>query len=245
MSGLLLKDIDLDLPYYENKTSIKELINKQNIHEKDAILLDYEMNWKEKRMNFRDEIRCIADLYLYHLGKFQTQETKKIMINCVERVHNNEIRNCDGFTEVEVEFDYRTYTEFEKEEKKKFILEKLYEGVLKVGEAYKWEIPILNLAYQKVIEANYKNEYVWKQKVSPSRKYAAEIFCQHDIDNYTVTMNIKVRSTDELLKSELLIVEKPNEFAFVKHLGNLKWISNTEVVFSNKNKSKQWLVCIE
>lgn len=65
MSSLLLKDIDLDLPYYENKTSIKELINKRNIQEKDAILLDYKMNWKEKRMNFRDEIRCIADLYLH------------------------------------------------------------------------------------------------------------------------------------------------------------------------------------
>jgi hypothetical protein len=245
MSSLLLKDIDLDLPYKKNNALIEELVNKQNMQEKDAIRLDYEMNWKEKRMNFRDEIRCIADLYLHHLGKFQTQETKKIMINCVERIHNDEIQNCDGFSEVEVRFDLRTYSECKKEEKKKFILEKLYEGVLKVGEAYKWEMPILQQAYQSVIESNYKNEYVWKQKVSPSRKYTAEIFCQHEVDKYGVTMNIKVRNTDEIVKSELLIVERPNEFAFVKHLGNLKWISNTEVILSNKNKTKQWLVCIE
>ncbi|WP_410896635.1 hypothetical protein [Neobacillus sp. 204] len=72
MSSLILKDIDLDLPYKENKAFIEEIVNKQNMQERDAIRLDYKMNWKEKRMNFRDEIRCIPELYLHHLGKFQT-----------------------------------------------------------------------------------------------------------------------------------------------------------------------------
>lgn len=242
---MFLKDIDLDLPYKENKAFMEELINKQTMQERDAILLDYEMNWKEKRMNFRDEVRCIAELYLHHLGKFQTQETKKVTINCVEGIHNDEILNCDGFTEVDVGFDFRTYIECGKEEKKKFILEKLYEGVLKVGEAYKWEMSTLKQAYRSVVEGNYKNEYVWKQKISPSRKYTAEIFCQHEIDKYAVTMNIKARNTEEFVKSELLIVERPNEFVFVKHLGDLKWISNTDVILSNKNKTKQWLVSMD
>ncbi|MBT2739078.1 hypothetical protein [Bacillus sp. ISL-7] len=245
MSSLLLRDIDLDLPYKENKAFIEELINNQALQENDAIRLDYEMNWKKKRINFRDEIRCIADLYLHHLGKYLTQETKKIMINCVERINSNKIQTCDGFTEIEVEFDFRTYTKCEKEEKKKFVLEKLYEGVLKVAETYEWEVPMLKQAYQNVIESNYKNEYVWKQKASPSRKYTAEIFCQHEIDKYTVTMNIKSRDTNESVKSEILFIERPNGFAFVKHLGDLKWISNTEVILLNKNKTKKWLVCIE
>ncbi|WP_137791956.1 hypothetical protein [Bacillus sp. E(2018)] len=243
MSCLILKDIDLDLPYKENNAFIGELIDKKAIQKKDAIRLDYEKNWKDTRMNFRDEIRCIADLYLRYLGRFQTKKTKKITINCVESI-NDEIQNCDGFTEVEVEFDFRSYTEYEKEEKKKFILEKLYEGVLKAGEAYKWERSILKQAYKSVIESNYYNEYVWKQKISPSRKYTAEIFCQHEIDTYAVTLNIKARNTGELVKSELLIVERPNEFSFVQNLGVLKWKSNTEVILFNKSKVKQWLVCI-
>ncbi|MEH7010670.1 hypothetical protein V7087_07600 [Neobacillus niacini] len=247
MSSLILRDIDLDLPYKENKPFIEEVINKQGMEEKDAIRFDYEKNWKEKRLKFRDEIRCIADLYLHHLGKFQTNETKKVMINCVERISSEEVKSTsDGFTDVEVEFDYSAYEKLDNEVKKKLILEKLYEGVLKVAEVFEWDMPILNLTYQSVIENNYKNEYIWKQKTSPSKKYTAEIFCQHEIDKYVVTMIIKKKHTNELVKNEILFIERPHELAFVQHLGNLKWISNTEVILLNKyNKKKKWQVCIE
>jgi hypothetical protein len=137
VSSLILRDIDLDLPYKENKPFIEEVINKQGMEEKDAIRFDYEKNWKEKRIKFRDEIRCIADLYLHHLGKFQTNETKKVMINCVERISSEEVKSTsDGFTDVEVEFDYSAYEKLDNEVKKKFILEKLYEGVLKVAKVF-------------------------------------------------------------------------------------------------------------
>jgi hypothetical protein len=246
VSSLILRDIDLDLPYKENKRFIEEVINKQGLEEKDAIRFDYEKNWKEKRIKFRDEIRCIADLYLHHLGKFQTNETKKVMINCVERISSEEVKSTsDGFTDVEVEFDYSAYEKLDNEDKKKLILEKLYEGVLKVAEVFKWDMPILNRTYQSVIESNYKNEYIWKQKTSPSKKYTAEIFCQHEIDKYVVTMIIKKKHTNELVKNEILFIERPHELAFVQHLGNLKWISNTEVILLNKyNKKKKWQVCI-
>ncbi|MEH7248263.1 hypothetical protein V7114_15915 [Neobacillus niacini] len=247
MSSLILRDIDLDLPYKENKPFIEEVINKQGMEEKDAIRFDYEKNWKEKRIKFRDEIRCIADLYLHHLGKFQTNETKKVMINCVERISSEEVKSTsDGFTDVEVEFDYSAYEKLDNEVKKKLILEKLYEGVLKVAEVFEWDMPLLNRTYQSVIESNYKNEYIWKQKTSPSKKYTAEIFCQHEIDKYVVTMIIKKKHTNELVKNEILFIERPHELVFVQHLGNLKWISNTEVILLNKyNKKKKWQVCIE
>jgi hypothetical protein len=243
--SLILRDIDLDLPYKENKPFIKEVINKQGMEEKDATRLDYEKNWKEKRLKFRDEIRCIANLYLQHLGKFQTTETKKLMINCVERISLEEVKSTsDGFTDVEVEFDFSAYEKLDNEEKKKLILEKLYEGVLKVAEVFEWDMPILNRTYQSVIESNYKNEYIWKQKTSPSKKYTAEIFCQHEIDKYVVTMIIKKKYTNEWVKNEILFTERPHELAFVQHLGNLKWTSNTEVILLNKNNTKKWLVCI-
>lgn len=245
VKSLLLRDIDLDLPYKVDKALIEDLINKRGLEEKEAVRVDYVENWKEKRIKFRDEIRCIAGMYLHHLGKFQTQETKKLMINCVERISSIDVQTTsDGFTEIEVEFDYIAYEKLDNEQKKKMILEKLYDGVRKVGAVYEWDITILNKAYQSVIESNYKNDYVWKQKTSPSRKYIAEVFCQHELDKYIVTMSIKARDTHKLLNSEILFIERPNEFAFVRNLGNLNWISNTEVILINKNKTKQWLVSI-
>lgn len=242
---MLLRDIDLDLPYKENKTFIEELINKQGLKEKEAISLDYDMNWREKRIRFRDEMRCIVGVFLHYLGEFRTLETKKIIINCVEKISSNKIHTFDGFTEVEVEFDYEAYEKLSNEGKKKWLLETLYEGVIKVAETYEWDRSILEMAYQSVIERNYKNEYTWKRKTSPSRKYTAEIFCQHEIDKYVVTMIIKIKYTNEWVKSEVLFIERPHELAFVKHLGNLKWISNTEVTLLNKYNKEKWLVCIE
>jgi hypothetical protein len=117
VKSVLLRDIDLDLPYKENKTFIEELINKQGLEEKDATPLDYDMNWRDKRINFRDEMRCIVGLYLHYLGEFRTQETKKIIINCVEKINSNKIHTFDGFTEVEVEFDYGAYKKLDNEKK--------------------------------------------------------------------------------------------------------------------------------
>lgn len=242
---MLLKYIDLDLPYNENKVFIKELIKKDNIEEADAIVIDYQENWKWKRMNFRDEVRCIAEMYIYNLGKFETKETKKVIIHCVTEISTHEVKTCDGFTEIEVELDFHTYSQLSNEDKKKLILEKLYEGVTKVAQYYQWNLDLFKDAYHSIVEKHYKNEYVWKKKSSPSRKYTAEIFCQHEIDKYVIKMNIKTSDTDELIKSEILITERPNEFAFVKHLGNLKWESNTKVVLLNKSRTNQWLVCID
>ncbi|MEK4436200.1 hypothetical protein [Paenibacillus sp. FSL K6-2862] len=42
-----LKEFDLDIPY-PNREGTPE---------------DYEANWRRKRVQFRDEIRCIASLY--------------------------------------------------------------------------------------------------------------------------------------------------------------------------------------
>jgi hypothetical protein len=117
VKSVLLRDIDLDLPYKENKTFIEELINNQGMEEIDATPLDYDMNWRDKRINFRDEMRCIVGLYLHYLGKFRTQETKKIIINCVEKINSNKIHTFDGFTEVEVEFDYGAYKKLDNEKK--------------------------------------------------------------------------------------------------------------------------------
>ncbi|MFC7370343.1 hypothetical protein ACFQPF_01445 [Fictibacillus iocasae] len=207
------------------------------------IRIDYERNWKAKRMKFRDEIRCMADLYLQQIGKFQTQETKKIIVNCVES-DNDEVGNLDGFTEVEAEFDYEHYAACCKDEKKKIIVETLHNGLLKAGKFYKWDLTILMQAYRSVVEKKHKNEYVWKQKSSPSRAYRAEVFCRHDLDTYTITINVLDRKTEEWVKSEKLISEIPNEFAFAQHLGSLKWLSNTEVCLVNQNKTKQWIVSV-
>lgn len=45
-------------------------------------------------------------------------------------------------------------------------------------------------------------------------------------------------------KYEKIISEKPDEFYFDEHLGQLKWLSSNEVELKNKNGDKKWIVRI-
>jgi hypothetical protein len=241
---MLLRDIDLDLPYIKNNKYIDELISS-GIAEDAAIKQDYQTNWKWRRWHFGNETRCIAEFYLRLLGKFETKETKKITINCVQRLRTNEVDTRAGFTEVEVEFSYDKYLNSNSLEKKKMILDKLFEGIGKIASVYGWDMSILEQVYLSIKENNYDNEYVWRKKASPSRKYIAEIVCQHNLDKYVIKMNIIDTKTSTLVKSELLKTETPHPILYISHLGNLKWESNNEAMLISRHSKKQWRVYVD
>lgn len=239
---MFINEIDLDLPYKQNSEYIQKYILLHNNSKEDAIFKDYEENWKQKRLLFRDEVRCIAEMYTYHLGKFETNNIKKVMINCVSLIENHEIVIIDGTVEVEVDFDIYTYLRLSNSEKKKVILNKIQVGILKVASKFHWESSLFQSVYNIICEKNYKNEYIWRKKYSPSRRYVGITFCIHDINTFEIFLIIKDKTTEVVLKKELIIRERPNEFAFVRHLGNLRWISENEVVLINKNKNKKWSI---
>ncbi|NYE04519.1 hypothetical protein F4694_001263 [Bacillus niacini] len=154
------------------------------------ISLYYENKWKPKRVLFRDQVRCIASMYTYLLGRFQTERTEKITINCVEKTNDNALvkTTLDGFTKVSVELDIDSYFLLSNYEKKRVILEKINGGVTKVANEFSWDIELFNRISYEIIKNDYVNEYVWKQKTSPDKKFKAEVYCQHDIDFFTISI---------------------------------------------------------
>lgn len=74
---MYLRDIGLDLPYKKNYEYILDMISNHNLTEEEAVRLDFEKNWKENKVKFGDEVRCIAVLYLDLLGNFKAEKTKK------------------------------------------------------------------------------------------------------------------------------------------------------------------------
>ncbi|QEY21663.1 hypothetical protein D0S48_13835 [Psychrobacillus sp. AK 1817] len=242
---MYLRDIGLDLPYQKNYEYIHNMMSNHNLTEEEAVRLDFEKNWKENKVKFGDEVRCIAALYLDLLGNFKTEKTKKIMIRCVTdlAMHSIVPKTTEGFTEVYVLLDFNCYREFSNIEKKKVILEKINEGILLIANEFSWDISLFNRVSKEIIDRNYVNEFSLKQKSSPDRKHKAEIFCQHDIDFITISMIIRERKSNEMIKSELLFKDRPHELSFVQKLGELKWISNREVTLTQRyNLRKKWTV---
>jgi len=242
---MYLRDIDLDLPYQENYDYINKMMLTQNLSKEEAIRLDYENNWKETRIMFRDQVRCIAGLYLNLLGKFSTEKTNKIMISCITDLETVNVgpKTMEGFTEVFVLLDLNCYWKFSNLEKKKVILEKINEGILLIANEFSWDISAFNQVTKEIIERDYVNEFSLKQKSSPDRKHKAEIFCQHEIDFINISMIIRERKSNEIIKNELLFKDRPHELSFVQKLGELKWISNSEITLTHKYKlRKKWTV---
>jgi hypothetical protein len=232
----------LDLPYIEKENQIKLLMNQHSFTEDEAIRIDYEENWKQKRILFRDQVRCIASLYIFLLGRFPTERSKKVMVNCVESPGDGVQTTKDGFTEVSVKLDIDSYFSLSDFDKKTHILKKIDEGIVKVANEYSWEHDVFNRITAEIKERNYVNEYVWAQKSSPDRKYMAEVFCTHDIDYFSAMLNIRDKKSGDLVKTQKVLQERPHELVFTQYLGDLKWVSDRTVAMTYRGRKTKWLV---
>lgn len=215
----LLTEFDLDIPYVR----------------KDGTKEDYEASWKKKRIQFRDEIRCIASLFEQNFQKYKTDDSWKVLVNCLNTVEDNDVKCVGGVTEVGVDFKIDYYFGLISLEKKKLILSALKRGIDIIVDKKGWDKTPFEEAYQKVIDCNYENHWIWqKPKKSPDRKHIAEVYCEHDIDKFQANIIIK-NKTGEVIKSKKIIEERSNEWAFHKYFGQLKWITSKEVALISKD----------
>jgi hypothetical protein len=63
------------------------------------------------------------------------------------------------------------------------LLEKLYEGVIKVAETYEWDIPMLKMAYQSVIESNYIMNIYGNKRLLHQEKIQQKFFVSTKLIN--------------------------------------------------------------
>lgn len=130
-----LKEFDLDIPYKSNQGSRD----------------DYEMNWKDKRLKFSNEVRCICSLYEQNFEKIRTDECWKVLVECVETVTDYRVRCYGGVCHICIPLDIKRYFSLVNLEKKKIILSVLKQGIDRVVEEKKWDKAPFEHAYQNVI----------------------------------------------------------------------------------------------
>jgi len=236
-----LEEIELDLPYVIDTDRTNKIIKDKLCTPDEAIKVDYEQNWKQKRRKFSLETRCMTALFERLLGKFQADNCKKILIECVDYAIENKILNFSGVYTVQVKFDYKSFSCSSKEEKKIKALNAIWEGINKVSKQNEWEMTSFKAVYSKICDINYVNEWVWKKTKNAEKDLSAEVFMQHEIDWMNISILIKDKFGKEIFL-EKIISELPDEYAYSKHLGKLKWTSNRSVSLVNKKNDKEWKV---
>lgn len=225
---MILDEFDLDLPYVENKENIKELINRQNCNYGEAIKIDYANTWKQKRRNFNLETRCITSMFERLLNKFKTDDCEKIIVECVDKLNNENIINHLGVYITQIEFDYFNFIKKSNYEKKVETLKLLTLGIEKVAKIKSWDTNTFLKVRDKIIISNYANEWSFKKPIkSPNKKHIAEVLCKHEVDKFEISLIIK--DLNQNIIEHNSFIEKPHEFAYAKHLGNIEWVDNNNV----------------
>lgn len=238
-----LIEFDLDLEYVINEDNVALLENENGCGKNEATRNDYELNWKWKRREFSLQTRCITALFSRLLGYINTSDCKKIVVKCVPEIHGKKtVTYPDGFCDVQIKFDYNAYTTLDDFDKKKASLEALMDGIRTVAEEKKWIIEPFESVYDRIKEIRYKNEWVWKKPIkSPDNNAIASVLLQHEISEITISIIISNKSGDELFRKKIMS-ELPDEWNYARHLGEIKWVSEYEVVLINKKKDEEWLV---
>lgn len=231
---MYLKEFDLDLPYVVDDEKIKSIMSEKKCQYHDATQMDYNLNWKGKRRLFRLETRCVTAMYERLFGKMKTEDCWKILVECVENITEERILNLSGVVTVQVKLSFDEFSFLSEIEKKRNALNLLMKGIEKISSNKNWALEPFREVTSQIEQTEYSNEWVWKKAIkSPDKNYYAEILCQHNVNSMDISILIWQKN-GVLIQREVVISELPDEFAYAKHLGELKWMSDVEVALINK-----------
>ncbi|MBM6617227.1 hypothetical protein [Bacillus suaedaesalsae] len=242
---MILKEFDLDLPYIADEERIKGIMEKESCQYHDATKMDYELNWKEKRRSFRLETRCVTAMYERLFGKMKNEDCWKILVECVENITEAGILNLSGVVTVQVKFNYDEFRYKNELEKKIATLNLLMEGIEKVANNKSWAFEQFKDVSLQIEQTKYLNEWAWKKAVkNPNKNYYAEVLCQHNVTSMDISIVIKQKNGVEIQR-EKVISELPDEFAYARHLGELKWLADFEIALINKKGNEMVTVSLD
>ncbi|ULO09545.1 hypothetical protein H1230_12685 [Paenibacillus sp. 19GGS1-52] len=164
----------------------------------------------------------------------KTEDCWKILVECVEDITEERILNLSGVVTVQVKFSFDEFCFLSENEKKRTTLNLLMKGIEKISSHKNWAVEPFREVSSQIKQMGYSNEWVWKKAIkSPDKNYYAEILCQHNINSMDISILIW-QINGVMIQREKVISELPDEFAYAKHLGELKWISDVEVALINK-----------
>jgi len=168
---------------------------------------------------------------------------KKIMSehNCAYEQAKEGISNYMGIYTIEYFLDYKAFFLKSDYEKKEITLNILRESINKIVSLKGWDSGQFHGVFDKIVELDYKNSWIWGKKVkSVDKIHTAEVYLEHKVNEIDIYICIRDKK-DRIIGKKLILTELPHEFSYSKHLGKLVWISENEVQLNNKNGDKAGL----
>ena len=222
---MILKEIEMDLPYVRDN-------NQENLSA-DAIKLDYELNWKEKRRQFQLMTRCMTSMVERIIPRITTKDCWKILIECVEMPLRNEGVNLLGVYNVQVLFDINKFLRMNSLKKKQYVVNKISEAISKLSQYNSFDVGEIQKACNEIADSNYVNEWFWNKPVR-MKHLSVQIKVLHEVESASIYMVFK-DYIKNIYEEKLLVTDIPDERVYSKYLGKLEWISVGTAKLSTKS----------
>ena len=104
-----------------------------------------------------------------------------------------------------------------------------------------WDIEMLEKAYNKVLDLDYKNELVYIKKSSPNKKYVCSIIWQHEVAYADMYLEIREYRTRRLIKKEKLMREE-DMYKMSNYVSDVAWKLNHKVMLMNDKGKTMWML---
>jgi hypothetical protein len=192
---------------------------------------------KNERRRFTNEVRSVCALVTRHLPKIANEKYKKILVLCVSSQPKTSSINQLGVAFVEVQRDARAFFCLSNREKQRWAHAALREGTMNVTDSHGFEPNMLIDAFQQAQLLEFENTWRWGVKASNNRRLKAEVWVEHDVEECRLLGVITTRTGDRLA-SDLLISTVPDEWAFDRYLGKLRWEDERTAVLDDKSGAR-------
>ncbi len=204
--------------------------------------LDYS---DKAQKQFNLACHACSSLYLSSIEQYQTGEINKVRIEFEEKLQQSFVEDWIDVAIVHLKFDFETWYEGTKKEKKKLIVEKIHEAMLILVEQLGWNKEPLQEAIEQCRLKEYTNYWQSKHlkiKSSPNRQFKGAIDIDYDIDACRIFAIIYDKEGTEIHKYKLMS-KKYDEDDFVVPIdimelinGKTKWENKDFVLYDQKQK---------
>ncbi len=202
--------------------------------------LDAPRETRERRRRFRHETRCITALFERSFPVFTSKDCWKAIFECVRTVKKEKYRNLLGAYALEIAVNLDEFFDLPPDQKKEWAAGTLLKGTERLLQQTSWPPEVFFDTFNRIKELQLVNHWIWKKPLpSPSRKYIAEVQCEHEIESFDVFLSVRDED-DAVIRREKVISSVPDELAYARHLGELKWSGETIVVLRNKKRDRSW-----
>ena len=237
---MILKEIELDLPYQKDVQYIEEIQYLENIEYVEAIKRDYENNWKRLRRDFQLKTKCMTSMIERIMDPIHTKNCWKILIECIDGCVEEGYKDLLGVCVVQVKFDKQEFFDAAAFEQKKKVIDIVLQGMNQLDKIVDFNVTAIRSACESVVEKRYYNEWYWNKPVYYEDKYAI-IKIIHEISDVKICMEIKKNNV--LIKDKILSVTLPDERMYNLALGKVQWVSKNEVVLITEDGKVYSCMC--